>query len=244
MTWTDAQSQDFAVWLIAASGGTPTPPPPSDDPPAITAHDCLAGTVPTLPAFTPFDYWTARQNYLHRMMGNVPGDSVIFLGHSVIDALNVTECHPSGINFGIGGDTLAGQLNRIGGYPFLRATRCVVLLDIINDLANPGGAIPGAPDRASARLAWLTGPLVYIKQWRIGNAAIDGAIDYINGLDLAQLAGRSNCVIVDPVTIGLADSASGIIKPEYQLGDNIHPSTAGYTVLIAGLKPAILQAMG
>lgn len=66
--------------------------------------------------------------------GSVEPGSVIFLGDSLTQALNVTAITPKAINYGIGMDTSLGLLQRISHYQSLSKASRVVIAIGLNDL--------------------------------------------------------------------------------------------------------------
>lgn len=77
----------------------------------------------------------------HRMMrfhrridGNVPDGAVIFLGDSMAQSLCVSAVHPNSVNFGIGGDTTVGVLQRLDEYTSFERASAIVLTIGGNDI--------------------------------------------------------------------------------------------------------------
>jgi lysophospholipase L1-like esterase len=93
-----------------------------------------ACTNPTAAAEFPRFYEDMRRYYA-RSAAIVPEGSVFFIGDSHIQSLCVEAVVQPSVNYGIGGDTTAGVLNRLADYEFPRAS-AVVLCIGGNDLKD------------------------------------------------------------------------------------------------------------
>jgi len=67
------------------------------------------------------------------MDGNVPDDSVIFIGDSLTQGLCVSAVACPSVNYGIGNDTTLGVLQRISQYESIQRAKVVVIAIGIND---------------------------------------------------------------------------------------------------------------
>ena len=67
-----------------------------------------------------------------RMDGNIREDS-IFFGDSITQSLNVNSVTDRGVNYGIGGDTSLGLLNRLEYYNSLKKADKILVAIGIND---------------------------------------------------------------------------------------------------------------
>jgi hypothetical protein len=72
--------------------------------------------------------------YHSRMDGNVPKQSVIFIGDSITQGLAVTAVINPSVNYGIGSDTTVGVLNRLPVYKSIEKASTVVIAIGVNDM--------------------------------------------------------------------------------------------------------------
>ena len=86
----------------------------------------------TKPKFT--EHFNAMLDYHSRMDGNMPDGAVVFIGDSHIQGLCVSAIVPSSVNYGIGGDTTAGVLQRLPNYKSIGRASAVVIAIGINDM--------------------------------------------------------------------------------------------------------------
>ncbi len=93
------------------------------------------GWVAETPQSEITDFYNRILLYHRRSIDLVPDDSIIFIGNSITQGLCVTAVHPSAVNYGIGGDTTKGVLNRIPSYaPALQRAKCIIIAIGINDI--------------------------------------------------------------------------------------------------------------
>ena len=232
-----AHADTIAAEAAAIKAEADALPPPGEPPPQTLppAQNCLGGTVPSLPSFTTYDYWSTRKSYHERGMGDVLPGSIAWLGTSISEAMNVARVHPACINYGIGGDTIAGVLNRLGGLqPSLSQAGAVVLEIGVNDC---GYVVWGTMiDNLDKVLDWLTGPLVVLNLIPSGIIWPGGGVPYLSQASMAafndhlttKLAGRPHCQIVN--VCDALRNPGGWMKPEYS-PDLCHPNAAGYAVM-------------
>jgi len=83
------------------------------------------------------EYYVKTNSYYKRMAGNLENDTNIFIGDSITQGLNVSAVKQNSVNFGIGGDTTKGVINRITDYK-VKETQDIYLLIGINDLQFRG----------------------------------------------------------------------------------------------------------
>jgi len=80
------------------------------------------------------EYFNQMLAYHSRMDGNVPNESVIFIGDSIIQGLAVTAVVNPSVNYGIGNDTTVGVLKRLPVYHSIERASAVVIAIGINDM--------------------------------------------------------------------------------------------------------------
>lgn len=222
---------------------------PSTVPATLPAIDCLGGMPPSyIPTMISgeqdLNYYQGRRVYFDRQAMTIPNGSVLFFGDSHFDGLCVTDVHPAAVNFGIGGDTWRGLLNRInsGGSsnPIHRAGAGVLMMGV-NDIGWEGSNYVGNIQYMIDLLAsWLTGRWVICKimpidETRFSSPVTNAKIDSINSYLQAKFMSRSGFAIVD----AKADLApSGSLMPQLSI-DGIHLNATGYSILIPKIAAAI-----
>lgn len=226
-----------------------------------TAVDCLAGTTPsTIPGFcqTNGQYLQDIAHY-NEMMGvfgkmSVTPGSVICLGDSLTETLQVTRTSPFAVNIGVSGDTLRGLLNRLSNTPGIHQAGAVILMGMpINDtgieLQWPANATQAQRDQWMLEdvnlflqyvAAWLTGPLVVwnllpIDKTRYSTPVSIAQIATINGYFATIFGSRSNTVLLD--------ARDGGFDATTDTWDGIHPNSAGQAIIHAMNRTA-LTALG
>jgi lysophospholipase L1-like esterase len=183
--------------------------------------------------------------------GAVPQGAVIFIGDSQIQSLDVEGVARGAVNFGIGGDTTAGVLQRLPLYASLGRARAVVLEIGTNDLAvaapqeivaNYQRILSSIP-REAAVVVNAVLPVSAGKSGESGSpVSRNRAIGEINRGLAAICATRAGCAFIDPGP-ALADP-SGDLAAEYDLGDGLHLSRAGYRVWSDMLRAALARDAG
>jgi lysophospholipase L1-like esterase len=203
------------------------------------ANNLLAGTTPTMPAFTPSAYQTQRRITQPIVAQTTQEGAVLHIGDSITECFDVLNVSPYSVNFGIGEDTLEAVLTRLSGLaPALRKGRVISLMIGINNVRGGGGAA-NAKDMFNRLFGWLTGPLIWTKIILTGPpyaASVNTDIVDVNNYAAGLLAGRSSCQIVD---INPTVAPAGSLLPQYHNGDGLHLSVAGYGVWGDALRSAL-----
>jgi lysophospholipase L1-like esterase len=160
----------------------------------------------------------------------IAGSPVVFLGDSIIAGMDVSAVTPGAVNMGVGGDTTAAILARVGKVP--ADATAIVLEGGINDLANGwhDQVLANYPKilarLPSAARVYLVGVLP-VDETRLSperRALFDNRkIAEVNA-DLAALCRtHANCIVIPPLpTLG----------PNDTIGDGLHPNAAGYAKVV------------
>lgn len=184
------------------------------------------------------------------MEGNVPKDAVLFFGDSIIQALYTSTIIDRAVNFGIGGDTTFGLLQRITKYNSIKNSKAIVLSVGINDtyrrenheiLQNYKSILSKIPQGISIILnAVLPVDEENFKK-RISKFILNKTDIKFNtkifrlNKNLKELCSSlDNCHFLDSGK-KLRDSV-GQLKKKYHVGDGVHLNTDGYKILIHDLK--------
>ncbi|MGO9565931.1 MAG: SGNH/GDSL hydrolase family protein [Desulfomonilaceae bacterium] len=186
-------------------------------------------------------HYQSMIKYHKWMDGNIPDNSVVFLGDSITQGLAVAAVAPYSINYGIGGETTAQLLDAVPYYKSLRRAKTLVLAIGINDIAQ--GKQNGLNERYKRIIAaiphevpliWSSVMPVKVARWmKMNESDVSDANRTIKSL----CERRGNCVFVDTHKF-LTDSNNQIIL-RYFLDDGVHLSPEGYRQWIAALKEAM-----
>lgn len=188
--------------------------------------------------------------HYHAMLGyhaaqdpQVPDGAVIFIGDSLTQGLLVSEVTPRGVNYGIGGDNVAGALQRVPRYKSLAKASAVVLAIGINDLPWRDddrvladyerllAAIPKGPRVIVSALLPVASPTEAIK--------LPDAPTRLASFNarLRALAEARGAFFLDAGP-ALAD-ATGALRSDYHGGDGLHLNAAGYAIWASHLRQAV-----
>lgn len=180
-----------------------------------------------------------------RADANLPPNAVLFFGDSHVHGLCVPCIAPMGANYGIGTDTAAGVLARIGLYSSVKNAGVVVLAAGYNDLKRATIEDTISVYRRLLEQVPAQTPVVVSALFPVDSrvATTDGVTNAMiretNQRLLALCQQRSLCTYVNTAA-KLAD-ADGELRPALHVGDGVHLSPDGYAIWIAGLKAALLQ---
>jgi lysophospholipase L1-like esterase len=172
--------------------------------------------------------------------------SVVIIGDSLVQGMNVNRLMPDVVNYGIAGDTIGGVAQRLLSYPSLNQARAIIVAIGINELAEHDAdeaaaayrrlmaLLPeGVPIIASAVLPVDEPHLRFPDRFR-SNAQIKR----LNAGIAKICAARAGCSFVDAGAT-LAD-AGGNLRREFHDGDGLHLSAAGYGPWVAALRAALI----
>jgi lysophospholipase L1-like esterase len=194
----------------------------------------------------PSEFWQDMVASQQRIDTQAAG-SVVILGDSLVQALNVNRLMPGVVNYGIAGDTIDGVIRRLPAYRSLSQARAIILAVGINDLvehdaeaaASSYGRLlallpDGVPVITSAVLP-LDEPHLHLR----GAFRSNSEIKRLNAAIAVACAARAGCSYVDagPALV----EASGNLRAEFHEGDGLHLTAAGYAPWIAALRAALVE---
>lgn len=80
----------------------------------------------------------AKKLHAHyiRLARNIDDKSVVFIGSSSIQGMDVSKVSPNGINLGIGGENIMGLYQRLVDYPKLNRAATIVIAAGMNDICH------------------------------------------------------------------------------------------------------------
>jgi len=191
------------------------------------------------------DYYHRVVRYHSRSVDVVPDDSVIFIGDSITQGLAVAAVHPQSVNYGIGGDTTTGILERLPIYmPALERAKCIVLAIGINDytrrdadgvIQNYNQILDTLPkDRNVVVSAVL--PVDEISRPSIGERK--EFISELNSKLKTLTDGRERVIFVN-ATGAVDTDDDGRLDLSLHTGDGVHLNSTGNKVWAAILRDAI-----
>ena len=174
--------------------------------------------------------------------GSVENDSVIFLGDSITQGLNVAAVTNQAINYGIGMDTSYGLLKRVSQYKSLTKASTVVIAIGINDLIrvnrrpvdvlkNYEAILESLPSEANVIMQAVF-PVDETKDFAGANAKII----QLNGM-LKTLAKEQGHTFVNLHERYLSNG--GNLKGFLHIGDGLHLSSEGYKLWITALNKTL-----
>lgn len=170
---------------------------------------------------------------------SIEAGSVIFLGDSLTQGLNVAAVTHPAINYGIGKDSTAGLLQRIPQYQSLSRASTIVVAIGVNDLLRTSRSNAGIIENYQQILEALPKDVPVILQaiFPVDEPLVtEGLNQRVLALNnsIQQLATQYQHTFIN-----LHDEfagADGNLKSELHIGDGIHYSAAGYRLWVNALK--------
>lgn len=191
------------------------------------------------PELTEFYYHMVA--YHKRVDGNVPDGAVLCIGDSFIQSLAVTAISHGAVNFGIGGDTTVGVLERLHVYQSVNRASGIIIAIGGNDLTRRD------PDEIIVNYRKILDSMPE-HPGIIVNAMhpVDETCHHAEGRSNERIAqfnsklkelcqNYSNVTYVD-IADRLRDKQSGNLLRENHVGDGLHLSQAGYGIWIEEIK--------
>jgi lysophospholipase L1-like esterase len=188
--------------------------------------------------------WLYSQNvaFHRRVDACVPDGSVLFIGDSFIQGMNVTGVTKDGINFGIGGDTTKGVLARLPMYRSLAKARAVVIAVGDNDLrrGSSEAEVAGNYKKIIAQMP-KTVPIFFCSLVPCVEepdfADINRGIASLNRSlkELCDSDSRCHLVNLGP----RFNTEQGALRREFADEDGVHLNGSGYRVCIEKLREAL-----
>lgn len=174
--------------------------------------------------------------------GSVESGSVIFLGDSITQGLNVSAVTKQAINYGIGMDTSYGLLKRVPQYKSLTEASTVVIAIGINDLIrvkrspaeilkNYKTILENLPKKANVIMQ-----AVFPVDETKGTTGTNSRIIQLNGM-LKTLAEEKGHTLINIKELFLNNE--GNLKEVLHVGDGLHLSSEGYKLWITALNQTL-----
>lgn len=179
-----------------------------------------------------------------RIDGNVPSASVIFIGDSMFQGLSVTAVANPSVNYGIGGDTTFGILQRLPNYHSVDNAKAVVLAVGHNDMRLRSNAEIFVNCKTISKKIHPDVPIFFCAVLPIDimaqNNWSDVSQDRIQALNavLENWAKEKTNVTFVNISEELTDT-QGNLADKYHIGDGVHLNTSGNEILIRRLRGAL-----
>lgn len=215
--------------------------------------DCLAGTVPAATNMYADELsetaWLDHRNIYRTTMKNAPSGSIVLLGDSMVERMNVSAISPYAVNLGIAGESIRQLIYRINETDInnqpnlIHRAGAVVVMTGVNDLSD---ARNGTPTNAALTVEfvydrlknWLTGKVIICKLIPVDSGVFsiptNASIVHVNTWIQTNFGSLPNVRIVD---VNATLAPNGSLLPEYHV-DGQHLSAAGYNILEAGILAA------
>jgi lysophospholipase L1-like esterase len=184
----------------------------------------------------------ARRFQLRRLADSVDPGAVLFVGDSVLAALDVGVLVDRGVQLSISGDTTRRVVSRLDNYPVaLTGARLVVFHVGTNDLAYREPADLYRPFARMLKEVPAKVPVVMSAVLPVDERVMDryGNADVraVNRVMAQACAARPGCTFAD-AGVAVTDAAGGL-DPRYHTGDGLHLNGAGNRAWRAALAPAL-----
>lgn len=189
-------------------------------------------------------FYNTMLSFHLRMDARIEEGAVLFIGDSMTQGLCGSCLSDRAVNFGIGGDTTRGVLNRIVQYRSVSHAKAVVLQVGVNDLFWRDDAALLENYTEILRLIPESTNLIISSLFPVDSTRVEkksfsnSRIEKINKALHTRCASLKHCTFVE-MDNQLRDG-NGNLKTEYYLGDGIHLSPAGYGLWEDRLKAALL----
>lgn len=190
-------------------------------------------------------YEQALVQFQLRADANLDAGTALFFGDSHVQGLCTACIGERAANYGIGGDTAFGILNRIKRYRSIADARAVVLAAGYNDLKHGTVADVAATYDALLRQVPASVPLVLSALFPIDPLSASSGdvtntmIRELNGHILAACRQRTGCIFVD--TAAKLAGPGGGLRRELHVGDGVHLNSGAYAIWIADLRAALAK---
>jgi lysophospholipase L1-like esterase len=193
------------------------------------------------------EHYHGTLRYHARSVDVVPDGSVIFIGDSLTEGLAVAAVHPLSINYGIGGDTTRGVLDRLPTYmPALVRAKCIVLAIGFNDFRyrSPDDAVQNCIRILDAlpkgRRVVVSAILPIDESARAELAERKDWIQRFN-TELRRVAEERDAAIFVDSSHELDADGDGRLDPSLHDGDGVHLNSAGNLRWASRLRDAVLR---
>ncbi len=189
-------------------------------------------------------HYFIMRGFHQRISENLIPGSVIFIGDSITQGLTVSAVHDRAVNFGIGGDTTFGVIQRLNEYKHLKDSKLIVLAIGVNDLKYRSDNeiienIVVINEMLPPNLKVLISAILPVDEIASEKVNYNNRISKINSQLLAICTQKENCYFLN-ASYEMAD-ATGNLNRKYHTGDGVHLNDKGYKIWIKKLRTSILD---
>ena len=189
--------------------------------------------------------YDSSAEYHRRQIPNTVEKTILFIGDSHIQGLNTSAITARALNFGIGGDTSKGLLQRISTYGDLNKFNCVVVEIGFNDIQ----VFSSSQTLANLRQIRLKFPLsTQILLNSVIKPSFESkyhdrmeSVDKLNGLYREFADNHENTIFLDNRALFVNKELG--LKQNFHIGDGLHLNSIGNGKWIAFLAEK-LTALG
>jgi lysophospholipase L1-like esterase len=192
------------------------------------------------------EYYFSMTHLHARMDANLPKNTVLFIGDSIVQGLAVSAIATPSVNYGIGTDTTTGVLQRMLTYSSLRKANAVVLHIGWNDfkyredseiIENIKKIISRVPIELPVVLSAI---LITNTAYRPSYKNLNKRAKNINKELEKWAATQARIFFVD--SNPFLSNTKGEIKTDFHIGDGLHLNTQGNTLFIEVVKKGLVKA--
>jgi len=196
------------------------------------------------PLAEPSEFFHQMLCFHARMDGNVPDRSVIFIGDSLTQGLAVNAVAIPSVNYGIGGDTTVGVLQRLSVYQSIEKAKAVVIAIGINDFRYLSNDQIFYNLKVISMKVPSSVPVIFSailpidedmrSEWQGMNQS---RIKTLN-LKLESLTKKNNNLFFVDAGQQLMD-INGNLANQFHVGDGLHLNASGNDIWISNLRNVI-----
>lgn len=191
------------------------------------------------------EYYRTLVDLQLRADAHVAPGAVLFFGASQVQGLCVTCIDARAVNYGIGGDTTAGVLERLSKYRSLETATAVFISVGFNDLRRRSIEAALANYEQVLQRIPATTPVIASAVFPVDDRIDDvkevsnEAIRRLNDGVRSLCSARRGCRFLDPRE-QLIDTA-GRLRADMHDGDGLHLNASGYKIWMAQIAGAIAE---
>lgn len=190
------------------------------------------------------DFYNRLLIYHTKIDKSVPPGAIVFIGDSIMQGICVSAIASPSVNYSISGDTTYGVLKRLAVYSSIENASAVVIAIGVNDMEFRSNTEILRNYSAMSKLIPKKVPVIFSAVLPIDENVLDkrlrrnqNRIKKLNSQLQKLVAKSENRFFVDvgPLLI----DTKGDLADKFHVGDGVHLSEYGNTVLINQLKKAI-----
>lgn len=203
----------------------------------------LVGTASNEGDPTQGSFYRLMEHFHRCQDGNVEEGAILFFGDSQIQGLLCSRVDPSGVNFGIGTDTVSGLTQRIRGYESLSRASTVVLGVGINDLLvlehEPAEVAVGIRELAAMvpdDCPVVISSIFFVDEGQYGKQ-INHGVSELNRLVRELCTENEKWWFCDAASE--TSDGDGNLDKSLHTGDGLHLNSAGNEIWISALRETL-----